>query len=120
MIDVQVSSEWDRWVAGFASLPGELLQQGRVFWGAALGAFYDTSQDLAHIDTGEMKGSGHYQMTASGTELVAELVYDSDHALFEEARGGDHAFISRSWELSEPAFAEALPATFELVIKSWR
>lgn len=120
MIEIQVDPQWGRWVAGFAGLGEALLRTGRAAWEAANEAFYDTTQDLAHVDTGDMKRSGARQVVQAGEDLVAEVSYDEVPTIFEEARGGDHAFLSNSWERCEPVFAEALPAAFELVVASWR
>lgn len=119
-IKIDVGPHWRAWTAGFAGLQAGLVAVGRRAWDEAGRGFYDISQELAHIDTGEMKASGSHELHTSPTELIAELVYGSDHALFEEARGGDHAFISRAWEQAEPRFAAALPEMFEAVVRSWR
>jgi hypothetical protein len=115
---IQVRS--NRWRLGFLALPAELPRTGRNRWDAANRAFYDASQDFAHVRTGVMKRSGHYETTASGLEVTATLTYDSAHAIYEEARGGDHAFISRAWELTEQRFGAALPEMFAEVVMTWR
>lgn len=120
LFSIEVPAQWQRWEAGFADLPAQLGRHAAACWDTAAAGFYEASQELAHIDTGEMKASGHHHTAIDGATVVAQLIYDSDHAIFEQARGGDHAFISRAWELTEPLFADALPAAFEAVLASWK
>jgi hypothetical protein len=90
-------------------------------WESATETFFDWSQEFAHVVTGEMKGSGRFEVDLDGRLQVVGIVeYDSDHAIFEELRGGMHAFLTRAWERTEHEFSEAMPRAWEAVVVSWR
>lgn len=119
-IKVKVSAEWGRWERGFGSVGPSLRTEGRRRWQAVTDVMFDRSQQYAHVLSGDNKASGSASTTASADELVGTIEYDSDHAIYEEARGGEHAFIGRAWEATEADFRRAMPETWEAVVKSWR
>lgn len=121
LIRIEVPPLWQRWTAGFADLPAQLAREGRIPWELANEEFFALTQQLAHVDTEEMRLSGSAHLEPGGhTEITSVVAYGSDHAIFEQARGGDHAFLSLAWERAEPAFDAALPEAFRRVVGSWR
>ena len=42
---------------------------------------FDVSQSLVHVDTGELKASGHVEVVS---DTSAAVIYDSDHAMYNE------------------------------------
>lgn len=119
-IKVKVSAEWKAWERGFGSVGPALRSEGRRRWQAVTDVMFDRSQQYAHVLSGDNKASGSASTTATSDELVGTIEYDSDHAIFEENRGGEHAFIGRAWEATEADFRRTMPETWEAVVKSWR
>jgi hypothetical protein len=119
-ITVKVSSQWTRWERGMGSLSTAMRTEGRRRWQAVTDVMFDRSQGYAHVLSGENKASGSSDTTATATELVGTIEYDSDHAIYEEARGGSHAFIGRAWEATEADFRRTMPETWEAVVNSWK
>lgn len=95
--------------------------RGRLVWKQATDVMFDRSQQYAHVLTGENKASGEAEVDSEGpTTLVGRITYDSDHAIYEENRGGEHAFLGRAWEATEATFARALPLAWKAVVESWK
>jgi len=115
----KVSARWQRWGAGFGHIGREFGSPAERAWEQATETMFDFSQQYAHVVTGEMKGSGSFEVDATGREVTGRVVYDSDHAIFEEERGGSHAFLTRAWESTEREFSESMPRAWEAVVDSW-
>ena len=119
-VKVKVSANYDRWIAGFRNLDREMATTGRRAWEAATDVMFDRSQSYAHVLTGENKASGHAEVLVEAGEFIGRIEYDSDHAIYENARGGEHAFIDRAWEATEAQFRDAIPEAWAEVVTSWR
>ena len=119
-VRVTVSPTWDRWVAGFGHLEAEMNATALRTFTQANEVFFDRSQANAHVLSGENRASGSASVHAVVGEILARVQYDSDHAIYEEARGGSHAFIGRAWEQTEVMFRGALPEAWGKVVSSWR
>lgn len=119
-VKVTVSAQWSRWERGMGSLGAGMREEGRRRWRAVTDTMFDRSQQYAHVLSGDNKSSGSYEVEAGPTQLTGTITYDSDHAIYEEARGGEHAYIGRAYEATEAEFSRALPETWEAVVQSWR
>lgn len=118
-VKIKISANWMRWEAGMGNLGREVSDRGRTVWNAATDVMFDRSQQYAHVLSGDNKASGSAETVVEGTDLIGRITYDSDHAIYEEARGGEHAYIGRAWEATETMFRESLPKAWEEVVKSW-
>lgn len=118
-VKVTVSANYRRWQRGFSNLEREIIDKGRDEWTAAMEMFYDRTQEFAHVLTGEMKSSGEVEVTFGSGEITGTLTYDSEHAVWEEQRGGSHAFITRGWEATESMFERAFPDMWSRITESW-
>ena len=119
-VEVRVSANYDRWVSGFGNLKREAIERGKQTWETATEVFFDRTQEYAHVVTGEMKASGHAEVDIDADGLVGVVAYDSDHAVFEERRGGSHALITRGWEATSKMFEESFPQVWSQIVESWR
>lgn len=120
-VEVTISPEWDEWTRGFDRLPVEILAAVERPWQAAADLMFDKSQQFAHVLSGEMKASGEpAEVTIKPLEVVATIEYTSDHAIYEERRGGSHAYLTRAFAETSRMFEEALPAAWEALVVGWR
>lgn len=119
-IKVTVSPSWNRWVNGFNTIEREAQNAARTEFQQAGEVFFARSQQFVHVLSGDLLASGSIEIVATGGEVVARLTYDTDYAIYENARGGSHAFIDRAWEATEQTFADALPGAWSKVVSSWR
>lgn len=55
----------------------------------------------AHVDTGEMQDSIYSTPAKGGWQAIGTVGAMSDHAIYEEGRGGDHAFLTNAIEYYE-------------------
>lgn len=118
-VEVRVTANYDRWVSGFGNIQREAIEHGRDAWEAATEVFFDRTQEYAHVVTGEMKASGKAEVDIDADGLVGIVAYDSEHAIFEEHRGGNHALITRGWEATEQMFRESFPQIWHDIVMSW-
>lgn len=119
-IRMTVSANYGRWKQGFGNIGPEMKTVGVLVWRQATEVMFSRSQEFAHVLSGENKSSGSFDAGVEGDELVGTIEYDSDHAIYEERRGGSHAFLGRAWEATEKTFADALPEAWEAVVRSWK
>lgn len=45
---------------------------------------FDRSQALVHVDSGELKASGHVEIVETDKTVVGKVIYDAPHAFFNE------------------------------------
>jgi hypothetical protein len=119
-ITVKMNGSLDRWIKGFATVDAGLQIEVLHAWKTATDLFFDRTQEYAHVLTGEMKQSGSAEVEANPRQVVGRVQYDSPHALYEEARGGSHALITRGWEAAAGTYQRALPDSWEALRASWR
>ena len=110
--------------------PGAIV--GVTAWGNAV---FERSQELVHVDTGDLKASGKVVVVVEENRVYARVQYDSDHAAFNEfgtgARGaaspgaGDGPY-NENWPgmaaipFIRPASDEIKPEAKEIVKQSVR
>ena len=69
----------------------DAIQAGVVDWANRV---FETSQELVPVDTGELKASGHVEVTQAGKQIYAAVVYDADHAVYVEYGTGQRGAAS--------------------------
>ena len=120
-VEIEISPEWVRWIRGFDRLPVEIMREVAEPWKQAADVMFDRSQQYAHVLTGENKASGvPPEITFEALQVVATIEYTSDHAIYEERRGGSHAFLTRAFVATERLFESAMPEAWERLVASWR
>lgn len=73
---------------------------------------YDEAIHFVHIDTGELLYSIDKVPVRYGSSgYEGEVFATSMHGVYEEARGGDHAFMSRA--------EESLNVVFDNLVEEW-
>jgi hypothetical protein len=118
-VTLQMPAELLRWQAGFHNLSRTLVEQGEEEWQAATEVFFEATQRVVHVITGELKASGKMRVEKRGSQLIGEVRYTADYAMAEERRGGQHAFMTRGWELSQATYRAALGRIYGKVVRSW-
>jgi hypothetical protein len=119
-VKITVTGNYDRWIRGFEALPAQVRRASVREFDQANREFFEATQDVVHVITGELKRSGTGEVRTVGPDVVATVEYDAEYAIYEEARGGEHAFMTRGWEATEHLFADAMPEAFQNVVASWR
>lgn len=115
-----VSADLGRWISGTRRFEQDMHDEVRRQFAAANDVFYDKTQQYVHVETGNLKSSGKREYEEERGEVTALLVYDTDYAIYEENRGGSHAYMSRGWQAAESTFERAMPEAFERVVGKWR
>lgn len=64
---------------------------------AATKAVFDISQTLVHVRSGELKGSGSYQVEWVGQKVIGYVTYSSPHAAYNEFGTGRRGAASGQW-----------------------
>lgn len=119
-VEIRVSANWKAWERGLGSLGQAMGDRGRTIWQQATDVMFDRSQQYAHVLSGDNKESGSAETVVDGNDLVGRITYDSDHAIYEEARGGEHAYLGRAWEATQSTFERAMPKAWKEITESWR
>lgn len=123
-VTVKVSANYKRWIAGFAHLDQEAAEAAQTAWEAATDVFFDRSQQYVHVLSGDLKRSGQAEVQVTKGSLVGRLSYgndgDVDYAIYEEERGGTHAYLTRAWEATEAQFSRAFPEAWGKVVAGWK
>lgn len=109
----------DDWIDGFEELSHGPSREMRDEWADASRNLFVVSQSLVHVVTGELKSSGSIDVDQHGSVFEMVLSYDADHAIYEHARGGSHAWMDRAWEVCQDDFAEALARGWVRTVESW-
>lgn len=118
---IEISPQFDRWIRGFGDLPVELEEEVRRPWQQAADVMFDRSQQFVHVLSGRLKASGKEAEVSIGQgDVTATIEYDAPYAIYEQARGGAHAFLSRAFESTSDLFEEALPQAWERLVATWR
>jgi hypothetical protein len=126
-LELVVPTDLDIWQAGFTLLPEELVLAAAAQWEIATDLFFDNTQQVVHVITGDLKASGRSSVSVDGQTVVGEIVYGDvdglhgfvDYAQFEEDRGGDHAYLARGWEASQSKFEAAMGLAWSSVVAGW-
>jgi hypothetical protein len=122
-VTVTHSANFDRWILGMARVAGGAAAEiGEQRWDEATRAFFEHTQDVVHVITGALKGSGQYTTARDGDSLVGAVSYGGgsvDYAEHERQRGGEHDFMQRGWLMSEQAFAGTMPLIWLEIQRSW-
>lgn len=128
-VNVTISANWERWQNGLRRFGQDTAEAAESTFRQAGEVFLSESQNRAHVLSGDMLSTGRLEEETMGDEISVNLVYGGipgasgrivDYALFEEQRGGSHAFMSLAWASTERMFAEAIPDAFEQVVATWR
>jgi hypothetical protein len=119
MLRIIVPKHFKQWEKGALRMGVDLAAETDP-WDEAARAFYDATQQVVHVVTGYLQRSGNYGVERAPRGPVAFVGYTAPYSQVEIDRGGDHDFMGRGWEMSQPAFQAAFGATWEKVIKSWQ
>lgn len=122
-VDVKVSPNFRRWINGFEGMAGgDFAKEAVNEWTLATASLFDRSQDYVHvwhINGGTLKRSGSYKVEATRRGVVGTVTYSADYAIYEHARGGSHAYLTRAWTATRSEFEDALTRAFERTVNSW-
>lgn len=69
----------------------------------ALGMLHRYAASIVHVDTGRLKNSLFWQEETSPNALVGYMATNVSYSIFEERRGGPHAFMARTFREEGPA-----------------
>lgn len=116
-IRVVATGDLPRDIGRLQRLGMRLTGEGRNEWSAATEALFETSQELVHVDTGELKASGRVEMSSAGATVTGKVIYEAPQGYFEEQRGGDHAFLTRAAQLTDRVFDEAALAMVRYAVE---
>lgn len=119
---IELGAQWDAWEDGFERMAeGDLDDEFVNAWQGAADVMFATSQEYVHILSGDLKSSGiPADVQIDGRDLVAEIVYTADYAIYEHARGGEHAWLQRAYVATERIFERVLPSAWEKVVARWK
>lgn len=117
---LRIEGPLDEWIEGLDQFAEDMERESADLWHGAVKAMFDRSQEVVHVQTGELKASGEFEVEVVDGEVVASVEYHAEHAVYEHARGGDHAFLQRAWEDTADEFEDRLEETFDRVVNRWR
>lgn len=69
----------------------------------AVGMLHRYGSAVVHTDSGRLKNSLFWRVNASGRRGSAIWGTNVQYSIYEEARGGDHAFVGRTARSEGPA-----------------
>lgn len=108
------------WARGMRNGEEHVYTAAAVHWAAAGDVLFSRSQEYVHVITGNLKASGRQRTYRLARGFVAEIAYGGgavDYAGYEEARGGDHAYLSRAVETSTRLFDRSMGLIFETAME---
>lgn len=103
-----------------SGIPSEWIDRVGDAWERVTEQVYLRSQENVHVITGRLKSTGKWHVFYAGEMVIEAIVeyggvaydgYDVDYALYEEGRGGSHAFLTRAAEQAFPMFEAAFGGT---------
>ena len=96
----------DRWIEALdgSSWSDDALEA----WQQAIDVMFDRTQQLVHIDTGELISSGSSRSFRERDSLVGEVEYGAPYAIYEFGRGDSHDALNRAFELMGDVFPDAM------------
>lgn len=71
----------------------------------AVGMIHRYGSSIVHVDTGRLKNSLFWDVTTSERSASAIWGTNVSYSIFEERRGGSHAFVDRTERQEGPAVA---------------
>lgn len=119
-LDIDLGGDFDAWVEGFAGLSDTLPQRVEDQWGSATDVMFTASQSVVHVISGRLRASGSQRVDRHRRSVEGRVIYGAPYAIYEHARGGDHAFLARAYLAAEPVFDGALARAWEDEVASWR
>lgn len=66
------------------------------------------ARSVVHVDTSRLRNSIFTDIESGGNSLIGHVATNIEYSVFEEARGGDHAFFGRTVEDEGPRAANDL------------
>jgi hypothetical protein len=113
----------DKWIDGldkFADPDAEDV----AMWRAATDVFFAKTQDLVHIDSGDLKKSGRTDTREQGNRIVGEVEYggtpEVNYAVYEFRRGGAHDALLRGYLASQRHFQATLAEMLVKKVDRWK
>jgi hypothetical protein len=119
---IVVPEKFQRWTLGARTLAGGFRGVGGPLWHLANEQFFSYTQEYVHVVSGDLKRSGREEVGLEGARVVATVEYGNEevpYAQIEIDRGGDHDFMGRAWEASQPIFEDIFGASWNRVVSSW-
>jgi hypothetical protein len=119
-VEIIVPREIAAWERGFRYLVPELLALGLPSWSAATSAFFEATQSVVHVITGELRASGTMSAHEQGGDIIGTVEYTAPYARYEFRRGGSHDAMTRGWEIAQERFRSAMGSMWHEVVATWR
>jgi hypothetical protein len=119
-ITVKTPAEFKSMIKLFDELPDTLADEAVTVWRVAIELFYDKTQQIIHVDSGDLKRSGKATLRRNKLSVVGTVSYgdnEVDYAIYEEERGGSHAFMARAYEMTQSTFQAAMPQIWQNAIR---
>lgn len=122
-VQIVVPRQFEAWERGFAHIVDDTAREALVQLQVATDLFFDATQRFVHIVSGALKATGEAVVVRDGDQVVGEVKYgDEDvvYAQIEEDRGGEHAYMSRGWEVAAGAYEQAMGRVWSEVVAGWQ
>lgn len=108
-----------RIIRAVGEFPDEAIDSTELGWERATEVFYERTQEFVHVISGRLKSTGTHRVERHGDVIEGIVEYGGiaadgelvDYAIYEHARGGDHAFLDRGWESTSHTFEAAFGGT---------
>jgi hypothetical protein len=113
-IRIEVGGSFDQWMNGLGDM--EVTQGAREEWDFVTETFFDRTQRVVHVISGNLKRSGRIETRQEGDRISTEVQYGGvmgtqgpvDYAAAEAALGGSHDFIGRAYASMAGRFQEGV------------
>lgn len=101
---IKLGGAWPNWRRAATTFQ---MDGGVEEWEAATERYFDATQEVVHVITGQLRDSGKVSVTTEGTRFVGEVEYSAPYAAEEFGRGGPHDALQRGWEMVRDEFPKA-------------
>lgn len=111
---VTAGGAWPGWLRGMRSFR---VDGGLQEWENVTEEFFDATQEVVHVITGQLRSSGKASVEADGASFVGTVEYTAPYAAEEFGRGGPHDAIQRGYENVMERFPEAVQRTLAAALE---
>ncbi len=101
---IKLGGAWPNWRRAATTFQ---MEGGLEEWEAVTERYFDATQEVVHVITGQLRDSGKVSVTEDGKRFVGEVEYSAPYAAEEFGRGGSHDALQRGWEMVRGEFPNA-------------
>jgi hypothetical protein len=111
---IRVGGAWETWRKATRTFDSS---GGLDEWEQVTEKFFDATQEVVHVITGQLRNSGKVSVTEQSGRFQGEVEYTASYAAEEFGRGGPHDALQRGYELVQGEFEPAVQRALQKAVE---